>query len=134
MAPSSPSPSPNPSQEKNERKRSRKKKTVPKGEKLCVIDRQAFERELSSQRRALLFKCTIVHRKSTEDPRNFPKTSGVLTLIRNTGGKAWEYLAEAKSASPNIRMVQLETPELKKSLIFALRVSPFCSTPPYIGL
>lgn len=47
------------------------------------------ERELSSQRKALLrpfFKCASVDGKSNEESRNFPNAPGVVTLIRNTGG------------------------------------------------
>lgn len=72
---------------------------------MCCIDRQALERDLSSQRKALLrpfFKCASVDAKSKEDSRNFPNAPRVVTLIRNTGGnlKAWDQLAGNKDAFP----------------------------------
>lgn len=50
--------------------------------------------------------CNSVDRMSTEDPSNFPNPSGVITLIRNTGGnlKVCDYLAGVKDAFPIIRM------------------------------
>lgn len=83
------------------------------------MDRQALERDLFFQRKALLrplFKCLTVDDKCTEDPRNFPNASGVITLIKNTRGnlKAWNHLAGAKNAYPNIRMTQIESLTLKK--------------------
>lgn len=67
----------------------RKKWHFPKGEKMCVVDHVALERDLSFQRKALLrspFKWTFVDFPSTEDPRNFPEAPSVITLIRNTEG------------------------------------------------
>lgn len=63
---SSPSPSPNPTQEKK-----RKKKLFLRGGKLCVADRQALDKNFSSQRKVLLrplFKCVSVNGKSAKDP------------------------------------------------------------------
>lgn len=77
-------------------------KTVPERKKLCAIDRQALERDPSSQKKVLLrplFKCTSVDGKSTEDIRNF-------------------------------KMVQLESPELKKMSNLCPGRAP--SIPPYI--
>lgn len=112
---------------KNKMRGEKRKKTVPKREKLCSIDRQALERDFSSQKKPLLwllYKCSSVDGKSTKDLRNFPKAPGVIMIIRvrNTSGnlKVWDYLMMAKSAFRDIRMVQLESPELKKCQICAL--------------
>lgn len=80
-----------------------------------------------------LFKCITIDGKSTEHPQNFPKEAGVIALIRNMGGKVWEYPAEAKRAFPNIRMVILVT-RTKKMSNFSLGGSWFCSTHLHIGL
>lgn len=89
------------------------------------MDREALERDLSSRRKALLrhlLKCTSVDRKSTDEPRNFPRVPGVITLIRNTRGnlKVWEHLAGAKDVFPKLRMAQIVSSELK-------RLAQFCS-------
>lgn len=95
--PSSPSPPLNASQGKE------KKKTVSKGKKLCTIFAGLRKKALLKP----LFECTSMDRKSTEDPRKFPKALRVITLVRNTGSnlKVLDYQTEAKSAFPNIRMV-----------------------------
>lgn len=90
----------------------KRKKTVPKRGKLYTIVRKTLKKDLSSQMKALLrllFKCTSVDGKSMEDPLNFPKIPGEITLIRNMGGnlKVFGYLVEAKSAFLYIRMVQI---------------------------
>lgn len=53
-----------------------------------------------------------------KDPSNFPDTSGVITLIQNTWDdlKVWDHLAGAKDTLPKLRMVQIESPCLKKLL------------------
>lgn len=59
------------------------KKTFPKGDKLCLVDKKAAERDLSYQRKAhlrTLFKCTSVDRMSAYDPRNFSTAPGVFSL------------------------------------------------------
>lgn len=62
----------------------------------------------------LLFKCTSLNGKSTENPRNNPKVPGVITLVWNTGRKVLDYILEAKNAFQDIRMIQLASPEPKK--------------------
>lgn len=62
-----------PMKKMRKKKKKKRKKTVPKGGNLCMIDKQAIERDLSSQKEDLLkslFKCTSVNRKSTEGPCN----------------------------------------------------------------
>lgn len=110
-APSSLAPSPSLLKERQE------KKSVPS--RKTVRHRQAAVKDFSSQMKSLLrvlFKCTSVYDKSTEHPHNFPNASGVITLVRNTGGnlKVWDYLVGAKDTFPNIRMIQKESPVLRK--------------------
>lgn len=67
-----------------------KKDSLLQGEAICQVDRKALERNLFLRRKALLrplFKCTSIDFPSMEDPRNFPQVPGVITLIRNAGGK-----------------------------------------------
>lgn len=97
----------------------RKKKGFPKKETNLKADRQVTERDHSSLRRALLrllFNLTSVDGKSTEDPRNFTKAPRVITLIRNSSGsfKVWDFNSATKEPFPESRVVQVESPELKK--------------------
>lgn len=76
------------------------------GEKICMIDKRALERDLSLQRKALfrpLFKCTSVDGKSTDDPRNLPDVPGVIMLIRGKL-KVWDHLA----GCPKYRLLNLK--------------------------
>lgn len=78
----------------------------------------ALERDLSSQRKALLrplFEAPV-DLPLPENPKNFPEAPGVLMLIQNCGGKlkVWEFWDAAKKTFPNIRMAQVESPDLKK--------------------
>lgn len=76
---------PNPTQETDEREE--RQKLFLSGEN-CVIDRQALERDFSSQK-ILGGYCLNVFLsmwKIHEDHRNFPKVPGVITLIRNACG------------------------------------------------
>lgn len=85
-----------------------KKKSLPNGEKICVIDKQTFVRDLSAQRKVLLrpqFKCTDIDGKSTEDFRNFPQNPRVITLIHNMEGNL-------KVSFPNIRMLTVQLQHL----------------------
>lgn len=83
------------------------------------MDREALERDFSSQRRIFLrplFKYTAVDGLSTKDPNNFPNAPGVVTLIRNTGEnlKVWDHLTGAKDVYSKLQLAQIESPELKK--------------------
>lgn len=98
MLPSSPSRTP--ASSSSNQSQGKKERTFPKGNKICVVDRQALKRDLSSQRRALLrppFKCTAVDRRSMKDPRNLSDALEIITPIRNTGGNL-DYLARAKNS------------------------------------
>lgn len=63
-----------------------------------------------------LFKCTSIDGMSPENLSNFPNASSVITLIWNTGAnfKIWDHLAGAKDTFLNLRMVQRESPVIKK--------------------
>lgn len=66
--------------------------------------------------------------KSIEDPRNFPNAPGVTTCVRDTGTylKVWGHLTEAKETFPNMRMVEMNSPYLKKLKQYcAVRVPVF---------
>lgn len=58
----------------------------------------------------------MVGEKSTEDPRNFLKATSIIPCVRDTGGylNVWNHLFEAKDAFPDIRMIELGSPGLKK--------------------
>lgn len=78
------------------------------------VDRQDMERDLSTQRKALmapLFKITSVDGKSVEESLNFPKAPGGISCISDTGNylKVWTHLFEAKEAFLEIRMAQTVT-------------------------
>lgn len=95
---------------------SKKKKQYPGEWESCQLDRQALERDLSSQKRALLrplFKTSSVDSRPAEDPRNFPKDAGVITWMCNTGRdlKVRNHLSEARDAFPEIRIVEMGTPD-----------------------
>lgn len=67
-----------------------KQKPFRGGGGICQVGRKALEKDLSSQRKALLrpfIKCTSVNLLSTEDPRNFLQAPGVITLIWSLDGK-----------------------------------------------
>lgn len=96
-----------------------KNSLFPKEDDICFIHRLAHQRDLSSQRKphlGPLFKFASIDGKSTEDPKNFPKAPGVITLISNSGHKlkVWDFLAASKKSSPNIRMAQFESPKFNK--------------------
>lgn len=66
------------------------------GEAICCIDKMVLEKDLSSQKRPL-FKFTSDDGKWREDSKNFLYSPGVITLIRNMGGKlkVWDLLNTA---------------------------------------
>lgn len=53
-------------------------------------------------------------RKSTGDLRNFDNTSGIITLIRIEGTKAWDFTVTAKDSFLKLRMTQVESSKLRK--------------------
>lgn len=106
---------PHPSREKKKKK----KKLFEGPETICQVDKEEYTKVLSKHKRPLLkvlYKINKVDGKTTEDPRNFPKAPGVITCVRDTGSflKVWSHLFEAKEPFPNIRMLEIDDPEIKK--------------------
>lgn len=63
------------------------------------MDRKELERDLCSQRKALLtplFKLISVNGISTGDPRNFDEVPGVIMVIRTAGTITWDFTVAAK--------------------------------------
>lgn len=101
-----------------------KKKQFPEGREFV----KSTGRSLKEKKDLLktLFNCTSIDGKSTQEPRNFPNATEVITLIQNIGSnlKVWDHLEGAKDVFSNLRMSQMKSPELNKfSQLCAERVS-----------
>lgn len=64
--------------------------------------------------RQILFKHMSVGWKSTDETSNFSDALRVITVIRTSGGRVWDSFSVAKESLPELKMVLLGSPDLRK--------------------